>query len=690
LEQAVTSTPKHANSILEFLIRGGDIQLLIGLPLLRNVDGHYITLRKLALPGSTDVRKQTLHTLLDARSAPLFKNVDSNAIALNDLPRSIVIALEEKGPGRVNVVKLDFEKVIEYLCSDPRWSSPSPPTSPTFTSGTSLTPPESTQWLGKFYSWLISQPYASGFFQNPGVKSLYIIPTQLGLMTVEDPVFDTMSATVLKCLRALGLGLLDPSIGSSARQFLARAGDVLRKDGDVKGVLDGVNADVLGGMTATGVASDLATMSLGLSCLEWKPLVEYLVRHTHIDQLSEEQRRKLRLLPIYPLLDPFDTTHTPRPGPIPDNKMVYGVTFVGLLPIIDSCVYLDLRGYSVRLHGIMHLLSLGSPEEERPLTNNDLLDLGVRNFGSQPPGIRSSIVTYVVGHEKSVPGEMLERLWETAMIVCRDGIVRKPGEVIDTSSTVGIGAILSSCTESTDGGDGAAFEDCLPRLQSTEDWEIMEGLKKLSSSPLRTELDESLLVRITEWISKNVDRSAAVEASRKLLKFLAANPGHGNFVGAIPMDHKWIPTDVGLKARHECRDRGTQSLLFDEVYALVENGVQVTDDLKAALGWTEKLSHETLYDQLDATLKKGGECDKVWEIIKVIGSEKVAPADLVRLRVMLEGREWVPTTVPSLVKPEDAVLGHVVEGIGIYQVSFSEGVNPNVVAFLRYMGVRDK
>jgi sacsin len=74
----------------------------------------------------------------------------------------------------------------------------------------------------------------------------------------------------------------------------------------------------------------------------------------------------------------------------------------------------------------------------------------------------------------------------------------------------------------------------------------------------------------------------------------------------------------------------------------------------------------------------------------VIGSEKVTRVDSEKLQGMLEGREWVPTTVPSLVKPEDAVLGHVVEGTGFFQVSFSEAVYPNVVAFLRAMGVRDK
>ena len=54
-----------------------DVQLLVGLPLLKNVDGQYITLRKLALPGSTAAPKQTLHTLLDAWSAPLFRRRSS-------------------------------------------------------------------------------------------------------------------------------------------------------------------------------------------------------------------------------------------------------------------------------------------------------------------------------------------------------------------------------------------------------------------------------------------------------------------------------------------------------------------------------------------------------------------------------------------------------------------------------------
>lgn len=690
LEQAITSVPKHANSILDFLLKSHGVQLLVGLPLLKNVDGQYITLQTLVSPKSSAAAKQTLHPLLNLQSAPLFRAYDSNAIALHELPRVIATNLEENGPGNLNVVKLTAEKVVEYLSSDPRWTSapppPPPPSTPTSPTPASLTPLESTQWLAKFYQWLSGQSFASDFLQIPEVRELYIVPTQLGLKRVVDPVFDMMGATTLRCLRALGVGMLDPAVGFVAKTFLTGAGGVLRKDGDVKGILDGAIVD---GTAATTSATSPST-SLGLTCLEWKPLIDYIVRHAQADQLGEEQRRKLRLLPIYPLLDPFDSTHTPRPEAIPENKIVHGVTSVDLLPIIDGCVYLDLRGYLVGSHGILHFLSTTPSSNERPLTSGDLLSLGVRNFGSQPPEIQGSIVSYVVKHEKSIPRETLEKLWEMSFIVCRDGVVRRPGEVVDPTSTGGLGGILSICVDKDDVDGEKVFDECLPRMESDADKEIMAGLKKLPMSPLKTALDQALLLKITAWISRNTDQKAATEASRRLLKLLTTNLEYGVFVEAIPKDHKWIPTNAGLKAPHECRDRNPHYALFDEVYALVDDGIQVTDVLRDAFGWTQKLSHDNLFDQLDATLRKGGDYTKIREIVKAIGSDKIAQEDLERLRGLLDGQAWVPTTARNLVKPEDAVLGHAGDETGFFEVSFNEAAYPEVVEFLRHMGVRDR
>ncbi|KAF9445202.1 hypothetical protein P691DRAFT_676124 [Macrolepiota fuliginosa MF-IS2] len=694
VERAISATPKYAMSILDFLLKGQDIHFLVGLPLLKNVEGQYITLQRLATPSSAAI-KQTLHPLLDAHSALLFKDCDPNAIALNELPHSIASVVKTKGPGVLNIVELTAEKVVSYLISDIRWTTvplpallPSSPTSPT---PSSLTSSESTQYLAKFFSWLASQPFASSFLQIPEIRQLYIVPTHFGLKRIEDSVFDTVPMALGKCLRALGIGLLDLAIGRSARTFLADTGGVLKKVGDVKGVLDGAHSSgVLVNATATR-GSDTAATSLGLTCLEWRSLHDYFVHWTRADQLNEEERRKLRLLPIYPLLDPTSLgTPTPLPGPIPDNKHVMGVNTVDILPIIDDRVFLDLRGFSTASYGILSLLDPSS-SNAKPLTNTELLDLSVRNFGSQPPEIRVSIVTYAAKHEKKVPRGILERLWEKPIIMCRDGVERTPGEVVDPKATAGVGDIIATCARvDVDVDAGKVFYKYLPRLEGRADEEIMKGLRRLPICPLRTTLDQEMLLEVTAWISRNGDKPEASEVSRKLFRMLAMNPVYGEFVKAIPRGVRWIVTNLGLKASDECRDRNAQFALCDEVYALVDEDIHMTDVLRSILGWTQKLSHVVLFDQLDVTLRKGGDYTKVREIVNAIGSEELSEEVLNKLRGVLGEREWVPTKAGGLVRPENAVLEHAVDEAGFIEVSFNAAAYPKVVEFLRRMGVQDR
>lgn len=653
--------------ILDFLLRGQDgIKLLVGLPLIKNVEGQYITLQ-----GINKSEKQTLHPLFDTQSTLLFKTYDSNAIAVHELPRILSAVIIERAPGVLNVTELTTERIQEYLVSDPRWtSSPSP----------SLPSLDSIQFLAKFYTWLKTQPFGPGFFQLPEVRSLYIIPTHLGLRRAQDPVFDVagVSQPLMKCLKALDVAFLDNTISPGARSFLADpTTGVLRRVGDVKGILEGVN------ITATGPVN--ANDHPGLSCAEWKVLIDHITRSVTVEQLSEEERRKLRSLPIYPILQPpFDPTPSAHPGPIPEGKVFEGVSSVAILPIIEGCVFVDLRGYSAGSSEILRLLD-SRVDHARPLGDAELLELGIRNFGSQMPGIQSSIVKHVSQHEKSVPRRILDDLWQMEFVVCRDGVARKPGEVVDRRSS--LGDILSICVDMDEEG---VFQPNWARLESAADEEIVESLQELPSSPLRVVMDQDLLLKVTNWISMNGHREEAAEVSRKLLKLLSTSSAYGDLVRAIPNETKWISTNAGLKARHECRDRSAGYALFDEVYALIDENITMTDVLRGVLGWTEKISHNDLFEQLDATLKRGGDYSKIREIVKAIGSDELAQGSLTKLRNILGERAWVPTKAGDLARPENAVFESAVDEAGLCEVSFSKAAYPEVVQFLKRMGVQDR
>ncbi len=676
LEDAISKSPRLANTILDFLLKGqAGVQLLVGLPLLKNVEGHYVTLQRLA-----KLEKQMVHSLLDTQSAPLFKNYDPNAIALHELPRIIASAIKEQTPGVLNVTELTAERVQEYLASDPCWTSPSPSPSSLY----------SVQFLTKFYVWLKLQPFASDFLHLPDVRNLYIIPTHLGLKRVQDTVFDTTGVpqALTKCLKALDVPFLDHTIHPSARAFLAEPSlSVMGRVGDIKSILEGLNSGSITAARAANANGPSTTVTNPeLSCSDWKVLIEHIVRSATAEQLGKGDRRKLRALHIYPILDPpFTPTPLARPGFIPEGKVVEGITSVTILPIIEGCVFVDLRGYSVGSFEILRLLD-SRIEHARPLGDPELLELGIRNFGSQIPEIQISIVKYVLQHEKGVPRKVLDDLWQMQFVVCRDGVSREPGEVVDPTRG-GLADILSICVDTDEEG---VFKAYWPRLESPSDKEIVESLQKLPLCPLRTTLDEDLLLKITSWISTTRHAEEASEASRNLLKLLATHPVYGDFVRAIPDETKWIITNAGLKARHECRDRSGTYALLDEVYALVDENILMTDVLRGILGWAEKIPHQDLFEQLDATLKRGADYYKVREIVKAIGSDELGDESFSELRKILGERAWIPTKIGGLVGPVNAVFEFAVDEAGFCEVSFSKAAYPKVAQFLKRMGVEDR
>lgn len=681
VEKLVSEGDKHAAIILEFLLKGQDIQVLVGLPLLRNVDGHYIILERLKPKNSASAAKQTLHPLLDAHSGQLFREYDSDAISLQDVKVAHAAFIREKAPGTLNLIELTAEKVARYLSTDGKWTSPQgPPASPS-TPTSSPIAPAITQWLTKFYTWLSSWPLANDFIHLPQVQPLFLIPTQLGLKRVQDMVFDTNNVppALGKCLRALGISLLDYVAGQAAKRFLATTGGILRKVEDVRAILEGIS---------------IATTSpsgLGLTCVEWRAFIEHIVRCSNAEELDPEIIKKLRSLPIYPIL-PVNLLSTvgptPSPGPIPENHFVYALTSTDIIPIVDACVFLDFRGWPSRSYEILRLLDPNSSRNPTPLSSVDTFELGVNNFGSQPPELRSSIIRFAARNERIIPRGSLERLLDVPSVACKDGAVRKPGQVIDPTAKSDLSDIVVACKD-LDASTGA-FDEYLPRSDGPTDVEIVQEFKRFRVSPFRQDLDQTLFLKITSCISGNTHRPESADISRKLFKLLALNPPYGDFVRAIPRETRWIVTTSGLRAQHECRDRNAHSVLFDEVYAVVGEDIIITDALRNILGWAEEISLDALLSQLDATLRKGGEFTRVRDIVKTIGAAKPSDKDLDRLRALLDGRPWVPTKSGQLVTPNDAVIDDAIKEAGFFEVSFNEKAYPEVIVFLKRMDVKER
>jgi sacsin len=352
---------------------------------------------------------------------------------------------------------------------------------------------------------------------------------------------------------------------------------------------------------------------------------------------------------------------------------------LAVLPVISGRVSLDLRNTNP------DILRFIQPSDYQPLSVTGLLELGVQNFPSQPPEIRTRIVTYIAADVQTkkgtVPLNILASLSQQPFLVAQDDSVRMPKDIVDPESHVS--EVFNH------------FPRWMPRMKSRAEEDMIEQLRKLQShSPLRKTMDRGMLLEVTEYISTRGESAAtreeAIGLSRKLLKLLAKTPQYTELVKEIPRERRWIVTNLGLKAMDECRDRNAQSALFDEVLPLLEDHIPMTDMLRGVFGWNSRLHHQVLFCQLDLTLKKGAPYKKVREIVKEIGQYELSEEGVVGLKKLLGGRDWVPTKKQSLVKTANAVFTNPIDSADLFEVSFNDVDHPQVLAFLKRMGCEER
>ena len=675
VEKSIKRVDKHAGIILDFLLRAQDIQLLIGLPLLKNVQGHYVTLERIEREDPSPAAKQTLYSMFDVHTVYLFERYDTDAISLQEVKSTHGSFIRGKAPGVLNVAEITADKVAGYLSNDTIFTGPIPTPA-----GSSAIPVPTAKWLSRFYTWLMDWPFTEQFFRLQQVQTLFLIPTQLGLKRVKDGIFDTARVTpaLVKCLRALNVNLLDYSVGPSVQKLLKSVGGLLKSIEDIRALLDSVPV-----VPTTPTVTDPSTTSLGLTYREWMVLIDHIVRYDDIEDSDPGVIKKLRSLPIYPILRPAssDSVHLmTTPGAIPENHSVYAVTSIDILPMIDACVYLDFRTWLPKSYEILRLIDSQLPV---PLTPTDTFELGVLNFKSQTPKLRSSIIRFATRNQKTLPRESLDKLLDTPSIMCKDGINRRPQDVLSHQSGSDLSDIITMCMSL----DVSIFDEYWPRLDYGDNEEIISEFQNFSVSPFRDHLDQKLLLKIVSCISNHVDCPQSINISKKLFKILGSNASYGDFIKKIPSGTRWIATNSGLRAQHECRDRSLHSSLLDEVYAIVLDDMIVPDTLKGLLGWSEEISPDVIVSQLDAILTKGGDFKRLRTILQRIAVMQISVAELTQ---RISDRAWVPTKSGRLVTLENAVLDDAIEDAGFLEVSFNEKADPEAVDLLRRMGVPER
>ncbi|KAF7971557.1 hypothetical protein HWV62_20790, partial [Athelia sp. TMB] len=304
--------------IASYLLSAGNIGLLIGLPLVRLASGELTSLER---HGQTT----QIHTLLDHGSLNVFRYHDQDAIDLTQLSPHDAALFLTAGPTTVNVAPLDVMQIALYLKS-------------AFAdfgldvdvSATDAVSDDLIKWLISFWEWVSSWPMRLQLYQSIGPLPLLptrrdtLVPVLQGIM--EDAPVNML---VLEALESLKISFIHPGMSQPARRPLV-------EQALIKSANNGIHLlQQLPPSHAYNIRSETV-----------EPLRTHLLASlaafVRSDPLTGEQSRKLRALPMFPIL--LARLDTPIADTviraIDDVAKVISVDQTSLLPVLPETAYI--------------------------------------------------------------------------------------------------------------------------------------------------------------------------------------------------------------------------------------------------------------------------------------------------------------------------------------------------------------
>ncbi|KAF7297128.1 BTB domain-containing protein [Mycena indigotica] len=678
-------------TILEYLLRGNQLENIAGLPLLPLIDGTFCTPVK-AGTGDTNI------TIMDQLESDIFGRVESQAVSLPAIPPRLRDLLRSEGPTTLNLILLSPQRVAEFLHMSPL--------------GFDLTQRHSGNvtdalvgWLNRFWAWVGDWPMRDDLFSR--VNTLCLVPADTSLESPEVGVFSTHVTDLFalqKVLQGLGIAFLHPSFSVEARKGLGFYPLVLKSIFDIHLVLDRIT-----------VGSDVTKLDAdGLSILS-KHVVDCMIQVGPQRPLNEEQQSTLRSLPIFPLLQPsvitpvpvtdekpsspskrlsafklpilhrkskssasniimpLPSTSPPEFKSIPTQAKVYGIPTNSsvLLPTIDGVVYLDGAHINLAILGQL------STTNAIPLLPLDILNLAVEHFIGQKKTIRAALLDYINQNRDSLPPNLLKTIQQVPFVAVLDGTMRSPSFVVDPTKPELI-AIY------------AQQQERIPAA-TPEDIMILRHLRDLNL--INTALTLEMVTERIEHISllSQSNPSHATNLSFSLLATLHSSDLDCSTL-YIPFGAKWLPTDRGLVSTTECFDSNRKTELFDEVLAVLDPTVAISESLRKKLGWDQPLHFRTLRSQFEVVVIRGASTAavKLDRLIRELSERSLTDTEMGELRTIVVGRQWVPIAPGRLASTDLAIFSTTLGLRGFHRIPASLAEQPQICNFLARMGCTDR
>ncbi|KAJ7471857.1 hypothetical protein FB451DRAFT_1251196 [Mycena latifolia] len=655
-------------ALLQFLLRTQQLENVIGLPLVPLVNGEFLAPMRCGTDALT-------HTMMDHSECDVFKKLEDSAVSLSLIPVHLRDVFRIQGPSVLNVAILSPEKVASYLTSSPF--------------GFDLSQRHEGQldhtlvvWLTAFWAWLGTWSARDQLF--PHIRSLCVVPTHASLESLDVGVFSELGVEqpLVLVFRSLGLAFLHPAFSSDARTGLTHYPMVLKGLADIHLVLDRIKFG-----QSLRLEKDKAH---ALS----KHVLDCVLQTCQQRPLDENQRRKLRSLPIFPLLTP-SVIATPEKSPrilsafkvpslhrksksisVPDlGFVVEGATILGipsgnsvLLPVVNSVMYLD--GSNIDLGLLPHL----APSNSIPLSSIDILALAIEHFSRQSKNIQSAYLHYMVSNRDALPPSLLKLLHKAVFVPVIDGTLQCPEHLIDPMKP----DLVVIYSESKD------------RIPTTlpEDLLVLRYLQSLGL--LAATLTVDIVAERIQFISSHSTSYESKVLASKLLTMLSTS-GLDCTSLEIPVDAKWLPTASGLVGRAECFDVAQRPELFDEVFPVLDRGVTLSPSLRTALGWNQPIPMPILQDQLRVVLRSGRASTlKLDCLIKEFSGRTLSEVDVTELTTIISGQPWIPIASSVLAPTNHAVFSSTLGLAGFYQIPFGLADRTQVRDFLLRMGCTER
>ena len=615
IDEITRASDEDHKLLLEYLLSTKNILNICGLSLIPTANGEKVAI--------SDARGGPVYTMLTRSEFEIFGSCDELSIPLHRLSPNVEDTLLLLRPGSVNVQRLTVPRIVEYLSMysvrlglDGRLNV------------------SVVRWLSKFWEWMDRYEYKGELFRQ--IRNFLLLPSMKGPRKAESALFKLRGEHPAHTGGYLAIG-----VPFFAHDFSDVAHDVLQRFGLVKSIWD------ISALLDSLASIDIATVP--------RTSYESILKHLSLrldESVDQERIQLLRSLPIFPVLTCAMTgkrsTVATSWTSIPQGHLIRSLGRPKFVPLVNGISFVGLQEIAPGMDKFL------KPSYPDPTSENDLIELAVENFTTQPEHLQLTLLQHITHNKNRIFPSVITKLRSQAFVLAEDGEYHAPGDIVDPKSD--IGPLYIGCPEYRPSSVG----DFWP--------EMLLCLRLLGC--LRVHLTPDIAAERIEYISSRHTSDEALLIARSLLLLLGSSNIDFSLVQGIA-EKKWLSTNKGICSAEMCRHAAiTAPALFDKVLAVLGRNFAIPPSLQTALGWDKPLPIKLLIEQLNRVLHSELAYDVVVEIVREFGRRQWSDDDVASLEKIVRDRQWIPTTDGVLADVKSSVFkfSSMMLNSGFYQI----------------------